>query len=328
MIRYIVCRLLQAGVTLLLISICIFFMLNAAPGGPIYGLVMQQKLSAEKVEQLKEEYGLNESIPIRYVKWLIHVIRGDLGYSFITKRQVMNEILDRLRNTIYLMLITFIIVIGISIPIGATSALKQYSTFDIIVTNIAYMGQAMPEFWLGIIFLHVFYGTLINPLTGKPLLPSGGMYTLGESFNIIDRIIHLILPVSTLAITWISWYSRFLRSSMLEIIHQDYITTARAKGLSEHVVIFRHVLKNAMFPLITLVALDLPYLFSGALYVEIIFSWPGMGRLFYESATQRDYPVLMGILMIISLLFTFCNILADITYVYIDPRVNLEKDSS
>jgi len=280
------------------------------------------------VEQLRKEYGLNDPIPIRYVKWLSHVVRGDLGYSLFTKRPVLDEILDRLGNTVYLMLIAFIVVIAVSLPVGIISALKQYSGFDIITTTGAFMGQAMPEFWLGIILISVFYGVLSNPLTGEPLLPSGGMYTLGESFNIVDHIRHLVLPVTTLAFAWISWYSRFVRSSMLEVIHQDYITTARAKGLPGRAVICRHALKNAALPLVTLVALDLPSLFGGALYVEIIFSWPGMGRLFYDAATKRDYPVLMAIVMIMASLIILCNLLADIAYAHVDPRVRFERGSS
>ncbi len=326
MTYYIARRLLQASVTLLLISVCVFFMVHTAPGGPISGHMRQPKLSVERVEQLREEYGLNDPIPIRYVKWLSHVIQGDLGYSIFTKRLVMDEILDRLGNTFYLMLTAFTVVIAVSLPIGIVSALKQYSAFDVIATTIAFMGQAMPEFWLGVILISIFYGVLTNPFSGKPLLPPGGMYTLDRSFSIADRIAHLVLPVTTLAFGWVSWYSRFLRSSMLEVIHQDYVTTARAKGLPERVVVYRHALKNAALPLITLVALDLPYLFSGALYVEIVFSWPGMGRLFYDAATKRDYPVVMAIVMIAATLIILFNILVDIVYAFLDPRVRFEKE--
>jgi len=240
----------------------------------------------------------------------------------------MDEILDRLGNTLYLMLIAFAVVIVISLPVGVISALKQYSAFDMIATTIAFMGQAMPEFWLGVILIIVFYSVLSNPFTGEPLLPPGGMYSLGRNFSLVDRIVHLVLPVMTLAFGWISWYSRFLRSSMLGVIHQDYITTARAKGLPERVVVCRHALKNAALPLVTLVTLDLPYLFSGALYVEVIFSWPGMGRLFYDAATKRDYPVVMSIVMITATLIILFNLLADIVYAFFDPRARSEKELS
>jgi peptide/nickel transport system permease protein len=299
-------------------------MIHAAPGDPLSAYVRRARLSPEQLERLSEEYGLNDPIPVGYLKWLTHVVQGDLGHSLTTKRPVMVEILERLPNTFYLMSIAFTLVVVFAVPIGIHSAARQYSAFDIVVTTVAFIGQALPEFWFGVILLIVFYGMLTNPLTGGPFLPPGGMYTLGEDFSLSDRIMHLILPVTTLAFGWVSWYSRFVRSSMLEVIHQDYITTARAKGLIERIVVYRHALKNAMLPFITLVALDLPYLFAGALYTEIIFSWPGMGRLFYNAARRRDYPLLMAIIMIVALLVILFNLLADIAYAYLDPRVRFE----
>jgi peptide/nickel transport system permease protein len=186
------------------------------------------------------------------------------------------------------------------------------------------MGQAIPEFWLGLILILIFYVTLSNPITGEPLLPAGGMYTIGMDFSLWDRIKHLILPVTMGMVGWIAWYSRFLRSSMLEVIHQDYIRTARAKGQVERKVLFKHALKNALIPLVTIIALDFPVIFSGALYVELLFSWPGMGRLYYSAATSRDYPVLMAVLVIGSLLIIISNLLADIAYAMLDPRVRYD----
>ena len=196
---------------------------------------------------IKESYGERKGI-----------IRGDFGTSIDTKRPVLQEISEKLPNTIYLMTVTLIAVAVVSIPVGIISAVKQYSIFDITVTTFSFMGQAIPEFWLGLILILIFYVGLSNPITGEPLLPAGGMYTIGADFSLWDRIQHLILPVTMGMVGWIAWYSRFLRSSMLEVIHQDYIRTARAKGQVERKVLLKHALKNALIPLVTIVALDFP----------------------------------------------------------------------
>jgi len=324
MTRYIIRRLIQAIPLLLLISIVIFVLVQATPGGPLAGHSRQKHLNPEQIARLRKAYGLDDPLPVRYLKWLSHALRGDWGYSYQTRRPVLTEIVDRLPNTIYLMGVSFFVIMLVSIPIGIISAVRQYSLFDIVVTTVSFIGQAIPEFWFGLILIIVFYALLSNPFTGEPLLPAGGMATLGASFSIWDRIKHLILPVSMLTLGWLAWYSRFLRSSMLEVINMDYIRTARAKGLSERMVLYRHAFKNAAIPLVTLFALDLPSLFIGALYTEIIFSWPGMGRLYYQAAVRRDYPVLMAILMIQAVLMVFANLAADIAYGYLDPRVRYE----
>jgi peptide/nickel transport system permease protein len=222
------------------------------------------------------------------------------------------------------MSITLLVVALIAIPIGVISAIKQYSWFDITATTLSFMGQAIPEFWLGLILVLIFYTWLDNPVTGESLLPAGGMYTLGVDFSLLDRVRHLILPVTMGMVGWVAWYSRFLRSSMLEVIHQDYVRTARAKGQIERKVMLNHALKNALIPLVTLFALDFPYIFTGSIYVELIFSWPGMGRLFYDAAVHRDYPLLMGILVISAAFIIICNLLADLAYAYLDPRVRYD----
>jgi peptide/nickel transport system permease protein len=344
--RYIARRLLQAIPMLFLLSIALFVLVNIAPGGPLAGHGRTRRPDPEKAEILKRQFGLDQPLPVQYVVWLIGndwmqvdadgdgikeskgtrrgILRGDFGFSFKTRQPVIEEILDRLGNTIYLMTVTLFIVAIIAIPVGIISAIKQYSFFDIGVTTLSFMGQAIPEFWLGMILILVFYVWLKNPVTGEPLLPPGGMKSLDTGFNLWDRIQHLILPVTMGAVGWVAWYSRFLRSGMLDVIHQDYIRTARAKGLSERLVMLRHALKNALIPLVTILALDIPYIFAGSLYVELIFSWPGMGRLYYQAATGRDYPVLMAILIFASIFTVLANLLADIAYGYLDPRIRFE----
>jgi peptide/nickel transport system permease protein len=344
--RYIARRLLQAIPMLLLLSIGLFALVNLAPGGPLAGHSRSRHVRPERAEMLKRQFGLDKPLPMQYVIWLIGndwmkvdadgdgiaesygerrgILRGDFGFSYQTRQPVLKEIADRLPNSVYLMSITLIIVAIIAVPISIISAVRQYSAFDIIVTTLSFMGQAVPEFWLGLILILIFYTWLENPFTGGPLLPSGGMQTLGMGFSIPDRITHLILPVTMGAVGWVAWYSRFLRSGMLDVIHQDYIRTARAKGLTERMVLYRHALKNALIPLVTIFALDLPYIFAGSLYVELLFSWPGMGRLYYQSALKRDYPLLMAVLRIAAGIPVLCNLLADIAYAYLDPRIRYD----
>jgi peptide/nickel transport system permease protein len=331
---------------LFLLSLILFMLINIVPGGPLAGYGRTRRINPDKVEQLKRQFGLDKPMAVQYVVWLAGndwmrvdadgdgvtesygqrrgILRGDFGFSYRNRQPVIQEIRERLWNTIYLMSITLLVVALVAIPIGIISAIKQYSLFDFTATTLSFMGQAIPEFWLGMILLLVFYAWLDNPMTGDSLLPSGGMYTLGADPTIFDRVKHLILPVTMGMVGWVAWYSRFLRSSMLGVIHQDYIRTARAKGQKENIVMLKHALKNALIPLVTLFALDFPYIFTGSIYVELIFSWPGMGRLFYDSAVHRDYPVMMGILIISACLIIICNLAADVAYSYLDPRVRYD----
>jgi peptide/nickel transport system permease protein len=342
MTTYIARRLLQTIVLLFLLSIVLFALVNLAPGGPLAGQGQSRHISPEKAAILKRQFGLDKPPPVQYVIWLVGndwmrvdangdgvldgygtrrgILRGDFGFSFRTRQPVLIEIGQRLPNTIYLMVITMLVAILIAVPIGILSAVRQYSPFDIAVTTFSFAGQAIPEFWLGLLLILIFYAWLKNPFTGDSLLPAGGISSV-EGFSLGDRIAHLILPVATGALGWIAWYSRFLRSSMLDIIHQDYLRTARAKGLPMRMVLYKHALRNALIPLITLMALDLPYIFTGAVFVEMLFSWPGMGRLYYQAALQRDYPLLLAVLIISAAFIILSNLLADILYAYLDPRV-------
>jgi peptide/nickel transport system permease protein len=346
LITYVVRRVLQTIPILLLLSIALFALVNIVPGGPLAGQGRSRRIRPEKAEILKRQFGLDQPMPLQYVIWLVGndwmrvdadgdgldesygdrrgILRGDFGFSFQTRRPVMDEIKDRLPNTIYLVSVTLILTFIIAIPIGILSAVKQYSPFDITVTTFSFMGQSIPEFWLGLLLILIFYSWLDNPFTGDPLLPAGGMNTLGADFSLWDKVKHLILPVTMGLVGWVAWYSRFLRSSMLDVIHRDYIRTARSKGLQERGVLFSHALKNAIIPLVTMFALDIPFIFAGTVYVELLFSWPGMGRLYYQAATGRDYPVLMAVLIIGAVLVFFFNLVADVSYAYLDPRVRYD----
>lgn len=338
---------MQTAGLLALLSVLLFALVNLAPGGPLAGQGQSRHIDPDKAELLKRQFGLDKPLPTQYLVWLVGndwmqvdkdgdgvldsygtrqgILRGDFGFSFRTRQPVLTEIGQRLPNTIYLMTITMGVAVLIALPIGIISAIRQYSPFDITVTTLSFAGQAIPEFWLGLILILVFYAWLKNPFTGEPLLPPGGMTSSNSvGFDLGDRIIHLILPVATGALGWVAWYSRFLRSSMLEVIHQDYIRTARAKGLSNLKVLSKHALRNALIPLVTLLALDLPYIFGGAVFVEILFAWPGMGRLYYQAALDRDYPILLAVLIIGAGFIILSNLLADIVYAYLDPRIRFE----
>ncbi|HMM41984.1 MAG TPA: ABC transporter permease [Thermomicrobiales bacterium] len=319
--QYVVRRLILAVPLLLVISMIVFGLLQAAPGGPMGAYVRRGNFSEEDLRRLEERLGLNAPAYVQYGKWLGRVVKLDFGQSISERRPVTQSIRDRLPNTLYLMATAWIVTILIAIPIGVITAIRQYSWFDHLVTGLTFVGQSVPIFWLGLILILVFYIWLDNPFGDGPLLPAGGMYTLGQDFSLWDRIKHLILPVTMLSASWVAWYTRFLRASMLEVIHQDYIRTARAKGLREQVVVMRHAFRNAAIPLVTLMALDLPLIFSGALFTEVIFAWPGMGRLFFTAADRRDYPLLMAIIMITATLIVLSNLLADILYAWLDPRI-------
>lgn len=276
----------------------------------------------EDLARIRAKFGLDDPIPVRYAKWLGSMLKGDMGNSLITKRPVLEEISDRLPNTILLMSIMMVTTLLVAIPLGILSAVKQYTWFDHFTTTVAFAGQSLPVFWFGLLLIIVFAVTLKGG-NGKPLLPGSGMYTLGADFSLADRIKHLILPVAMLTFVSAAGYMRYLRSSMLDVIHEDYVRTARAKGGSERLVIYKHALRNAIIPLVTLVALDLPSLFGGALFTETIFAWPGIGRLYFTAALKTDYPLVMAVLIIESALIIGSNLLVDFIYAMLDPRIRL-----
>jgi peptide/nickel transport system permease protein len=270
----------------------------------------------------------------RYFHWFLGILRGDMGQSNVERRPALIIILERLPATLLLMSVAVIGELIVAIPIGIISALKQYSIFDHVFTIVAYAGRSIPIFWFGLILIIVFHNGLQWPAwagarAGDPLFPGGGMVDVRLKQQLgytpfWDRIHHLILPVVMLSVFGAAQYIRYMRSSMLDVIHQDYIRTARAKGLGERAVILAHALKNAAIPIITILALELPILFGGALFTETIFSWPGMGKLFFRSAERVDYSVLMGIVMINATLIVLFNLVADIVYGFLDPRIRYD----
>jgi peptide/nickel transport system permease protein len=311
---FILRRLLSVLPVLLIITFATFALMQLLPGGPLAAYENNPEISQKDIERLRHEMGLDRPIHAQYFAWLKNFVQGDWGYSFTTKRPVLIEIWDRLPNTLYLTGISLMVALIIAIPAGIISATRQYSVFDHITTTLAYIGRSMPVFYSGLLLIIIFSIWL-------RWLPSGGMHTLGKEFSLIDSLRHLFLPVLSLSTLIAAKYVRFLRTSMLEVIHLDYIRTAAAKGLSERVVIYKHAFRNAAIPLVTVVAIDLPVLFAGALFTETIYSWPGMGRLFVDAATRFDYSVVMGIVAAIAFLVVVSNLLADVVYAILDPRI-------
>jgi peptide/nickel transport system permease protein len=322
MAAYLIRRIIQSIFTLWVISLIIFVLVNAVPGGMMAAYEENPDFTAEDYARLRAKYGLDDPIPVRYAKWLGNLLQGDWGNSFVSKRPALLEIQDRLFNTMLLMSVMLVVTLVIAIPLGIYSAIKQYTPFDHIATTLAFAGQSLPVFWFGLLLIIIFHVTL-KGADGKPLLPGSGVATLGAPFSLTDRIAHLILPVSMLALVTAAGYMRYMRSSMLEVINQDYIRTARAKGLTQRLAIFRHAVRNALIPLVTLLALEIPALFGGALFTETIFAWPGIGRLYYTSALKADYPVVMAVLLIYTILILFSNLLVDVLYTLLDPRIRL-----
>ena len=325
MSTYLIRRTLQAIPMLLILSVLLFLLVRAAPGGPLAQAERNPNITPAQLQQVRERLGLDQPLYLQYLNWMGGVLlKGDLGQSIKSNRPVATMIGERIPNTLLLVGVAFLLTLLIAIPLGAFSARHQYSRFDYFVTTLTFAGQSAPIYWFGLMSILIFYLWLENPFTGGPLLPAGGMQSLTGPKGFGDLLWHLILPVSTLCLSWIAWYSRFFRASMLEVLNADYVRTARAKGLPERNVTYLHALRNAIMPLITMIALDFPTMFAGALFVETIFSWPGMGRLFWDAARGRDYPVLLGVILVNAGLIVVANILADLCYAMIDPRVRYE----
>lgn len=308
-------RILQSIPVLFGISLLLFFMMHAVPGGPLAMYIHDPGMTKQLLHQLETNLGLNQPLWVQYVNWLWGALHGNFGDSYTYGIPATQMVFDRLPATLLLMLSAFLIAVVFSFIIGVFSALRQYSFWDHVLTVLSYFGVAMPTFWLGLMVVILFAVQL-------HWLPVGGMSTPGEPFSLWSRIRHLILPVGILAAYLLAHESRYVRSSMLEVLHADYIRTARAKGLQERRVIWRHAVKNALLPVVTIMVMDGAYLFGGALVTETIFSWPGMGRLFIQAISQNDYPVMMFEISLLSVIIVFANILADVLYAVLDPRIS------
>lgn len=299
---------------LLGITILSFVIIKAAPGGPV-SMLMDPTLKPSDREKFEEKYGLNDPVHIQYFKWLGNMVKGDFGNSLIKRGVPVSElIMNRLPNTLLLMLVSTFLAAIIAIPFGIYSAMRPYSKLDYTVTVGSFLGVATPNFWFGLMLIMFFSVNL-------GWFPTGGVATLNAPFSIWDRIHHLILPAIVLALADMAALTRYTRSSMLDVLKQDYIRTAMSKGFKEKKVVLKHGLRNGMIPIVTLFGLMLPSFIGGAAITEKIFSWPGIGSLFIDSAFQRDYPVIMALTVVSAIFVVIGNLLADILYAIFDPRI-------
>jgi peptide/nickel transport system permease protein len=317
MVTYIQRRLLQMIPLIIGISVVIFGVIQAAPGGP-EGLLLQTErfLNPRVIDEYRQRLGVDQPIYVQYFKWASAAATGDMGISFGTTRPVFDMIVERIPATLELMGTAFVFGAIVAIFLGIYSAMNQYSAFDFMGTGFSFLGIAMPVFWFGLILQLIFSVKL-------GWLPVAGTETVGDT-SLGDHLKHLILPGLVLSVRYIAGWSRYLRSSLLGVIRSDYITTARAKGVGERLILFRHALRNALIPLVSVMALNIADLFGGAVITETVFGWPGLGRVFIQAMYQRDYPLLMGILMMGSFLVIFFNLIADIAYGWLDPRISYE----
>ncbi|MDA8194241.1 MAG: ABC transporter permease [Thermaerobacter sp.] len=317
MMRYTVARILQAVPTLLLLSLVSFLLIHVVPGGPAV-VMLGDKATPALIAQINRSLGLNKPLWLQYLIWLRQLLQGNLGYAYSYHQSVASLIATNLPRTLILVVTAITISHLIAVAVGIYQAARQNRPVDHVLTATLFFLYAMPTFWLGVLMVSTFAITLgWFPASGlyNPLLthPSVGSY-----------LYHLVLPASVLVIGSVAGWGRYMRSSMAETLVQDYIRTARAKGLSEGAVLIRHALKNSVLPLITLVGMSLPSLFSGALIIEIIFDYPGMGLLFWNAAQQRDYPILLGIVIMVGVLTILGNLLADLAYAVVDPRIKYQ----
>jgi peptide/nickel transport system permease protein len=338
--RYIIRRLLQAIPLLLLITVLVFILLKTA-GDPLAYLANDPRVSQEDKIRLRRSLGLEDPLPLQFVHWLIGdnwfkrdldldgepetfgqrrgILRGDFGLSIRYNRPVSQVINDFLPNTLILGVSSFIITVIFGLIFGIVAALRQYSWIDNVITTISFIAFSFPIFLVALLGVLLF--SILFKQWGLPYLPVQGMYEVRGEKTLIEIVRHMILPVMSIALINIAGYSRFIRASMLEVIHSDYVRTARAKGLGQQRVVYLHAFKNAALPLITLIGLNFPFILSGAVVTETIFAWPGMGRLFIESLNFLDSPVLIISVMMTAIAVVLCQLVTDIVYAWVDPRI-------
>lgn len=317
MLKFILKRLLHAIPLIIIVTIISFAIITLAPGDPAYMFINPEQATPQDLELIRSELGLDKPIPVRYIKWLGNAVQLDFGKSFRTGRPVMDMLLEALPNTLILALSATIFSFAVAIPAGIISAVKRNSPLDYLFSTISFIGISLPAFWFGLMLILVFSLKL-------GWLPTAGMRENFDAFVLSDRLSHLVLPTLVLGMAQMAGKMRQLRGAMLEVIRQDYIRTARSKGLKETVVIMKHAFRNALLPIITLLGFIIPGLVSGAVITETIFSWPGIGRIAISASFDRDYPVIMGNLMIASVMVIIGSMIADILYAVADPRIKYD----
>jgi peptide/nickel transport system permease protein len=316
-------RSLEAIPLLVLISIIIFTILHNAPGGPLAPYLQNPHITQADIQRLSHNLGLDQPVWKQYLGWLSQVIVGNFGYSTSNSEYVTTAILERMPATLFLMGTAFVLSISIGVTFGIIAAVKPYTLLDYIITTFAFFGQSMPVFWFALMMQLAFAVNGVTAFGYHVALPSAGISS-SDTFDVGDRIVHVILPAIVLSLLFLATWSRFTRSSMLEVMKTDYMRTAAAKGVDRLRIIVHHGLKNALIPVVTVVALSLPSLVGGAIVTESIFAWPGMGRLFFNALGQFDFSLLMGYLMMVSFLVVFFNLVADVAYAWLDPRVKYD----
>ncbi|MDN4617443.1 ABC transporter permease [Paenibacillus sp. PsM32] len=315
MLYYVIRRLGIAIPVLLGITILNFIIINLAPGNPAE-LLLDPNTSQAMIDAKKERLGLDQPFYIQYWIWLVSLLQGNMGYSYSSFAPVSQLISERIGPTLLLTFVSLIVSIMISIPIGIFSAVKRNSRWDYIITGLAFVGTSLPQFFLGLALIYWFALKL-------QWLPTGGIEPL-EGGDLAQKVIHMILPVTVLSVAIIGKKVRYVRASMLDVLKQDYLQTARAKGLSGYIVIYRHALRNALIPIITVFGMEVPLLLGGSVIVEQVFQWPGIGQLTIQSVLSRDYPVIMGLNLVAALIVLIVNLFTDLLYRWVDPRVQYE----
>ncbi len=319
--QYLIRRLLLMIPLLLVISFISFMVMHFAPGDPLAMYINPQKrsMTPAELDDLRHKLGLDRPVLVQYVYWLGNTAQGNWGYSLKSRAPVTEEIFSRLPNTLLLGGISILITLLVAIPIGMFSAIRRYSLLDYLATIGAFLGISIPGFWFALLLIQVFSNDL-------HWFPSVGMQTIGKNLTgmqqFSDVFMHLVLPVLALSVVEIAYWARYQRSSLLEVLNQDYVRTARAKGLTERWVVWKHAFRNSLIPMVTLLGLTLPDLVNGSYIIESVFGWPGMGRLGVSSILQRDYPVVMGVTMLSALLVVSGNLIADVLYALVDPRIH------
>ncbi len=319
LVKFVARRLLASVIVVLGVTAVTLILMDRTRGAYVPGIDLNPALRPEDIARLRANLGLDQPFYQWYLTWLWNVLHGDFGRSMIDGSPVVTHIFERLPNTLELTVTAIVLGILLSVPLGVIGALRRGSKTDHSLTMFSVAGFAVPQFWLGLMLILVFSVTFEH--NGWPWLPSGGVQSPFGGGDLGDRLLHLIMPATVLSFFYLSLWSRFTRSSMLEVLSQDYIRTARAKGMSERRVVYLHGLRNALIPLVTLVGLELPGLVSGGLVVEVVFSWPGLGRLAFERALQYDYTTVMGVVFFATLLVVAGNLLADVLYAILDPRI-------